>query len=146
MGRKGIGKLSLFSIARNVEVHTKSNAEKHGFIMNADDIEDKIKDRNEAEYNPEPVDSRTIDLDVGTKIILTDMRRRLYRSSPALRRRLARRFSVIGEKNQFDIVLDGTPIMIEDRDYYDRLQYIWSYGERGREAQSTARNLEYSRG
>ena len=33
MGRKGIGKLSLFSIARSVEVHTVKNGEKHGFRM-----------------------------------------------------------------------------------------------------------------
>ena len=31
MGRKGIGKLSLFSIARTVEVHSLRNGEKHGF-------------------------------------------------------------------------------------------------------------------
>jgi DNA topoisomerase VI subunit B len=47
MGRKGIGKLSLFSIAKNIEVHsakqTGAGVEKHGFTIerNPDPEEDR---------------------------------------------------------------------------------------------------------
>ena len=33
MGRKGIGKLSLFSIADTVTVHSVRDGERHGFVM-----------------------------------------------------------------------------------------------------------------
>ena len=55
MGRKGIGKLSLFSIARTVEVHSVRNGEKHGFIMDSEDIEEKIRDGREAQYHPRAI-------------------------------------------------------------------------------------------
>ena len=57
--------------------------------------------------------------------------KREIRRSPALRRRLARRFSVIGVSNKFRVILNGTPISTEDRDYYKKLQYIWTFGEEG---------------
>ena len=44
MGRKGIGKLSLFSIADTVEVQTVRNGEKNGFVMSAKNIASQIQD------------------------------------------------------------------------------------------------------
>ena len=40
MGRKGIGKLSLFSIAKTVEVHSIRGNARHGFRMDLDKIEE----------------------------------------------------------------------------------------------------------
>ena len=131
MGRKGIGKLSLFSIAKTVEVHSVKEAERHGFRMNLGDIDQKIKAGQEGDYYPDAIDIGEVELTRGTKIILTDMKRGLNRSSQALRRRLARRFSVIDGSNDFEVVLDGCPIRIEDRGYYDKLQYIWTFGDNG---------------
>lgn len=142
MGRKGIGKLSLFSIARTVEVHSVRDSERHGFRMDAVKIEEAIKDGDGGEYFPDPVSSETMDLEVGTRIVLTGLKRQLYRSSKALRRRLARRFSIIGPSHGFEIELDGQPITIEDREYHDKVQYIWTFGERGNEIASIARNLQ----
>ena len=145
MGRKGIGKLSLFSIAGKVEVHSKRDGEPHGFIMDAVKIEKAIKkDDGEGQYHPDPVPLGKIRLDSesGTEIILTGLKRKLHLSSAALRRRLARRFSVIGERHSFQIELDGKPVTITDRGYHDKLQYIWTFGERGEEVADVARNLE----
>ena len=142
MGRKGIGKLSLFSIAKTVEVHSVKGSERHGFIMNLDKIQRAIEDDGESEYSPDTVEPPAIEISKGTNIILTDMKRQLFRSSAALRRRLARRFSIIGTNYNFQIELNGTPITIEDRGYYDKLQYMWTFGKRGGEAQSLAKNLE----
>lgn len=143
MGRKGIGKLSLFSIAKTVEVHSVKGSEQHGFVMNLDKIEKAIKDDGEREYSPDPVNPGDVQIGKGTKIILSDMKRQLHRSGAALRRRLARRFSIIGANYDFQIELNGAPISIEDRGYYDKLQYMWTFGKRGEEAQSLASNLEH---
>ncbi len=145
MGRKGIGKLSLFSIARTVEVHSVKQGKRHGFRMNLDDIEKAITDSEDNEYSPDPVDPARVEIAKGTKIFLTDMKRQLHRSSSALRRRLARRFSIIGAKHHFEIELDSAPITIEDRDYYDKLQYMWTFGARGEEARTLASNLEHQK-
>ena len=144
MGRKGIGKLSLFSIARTVEVHSVRNGDKHGFIMDSGDIEKKIKEGREVQYHPRPVDPEGIDLDCGTRIVLTNMKRQLQWTGKALRRRLARRFTIIGPQHHFEMELDGQPVTIEDRDYQDKLQYIWTFGEVGLQNRDTARNLEHS--
>ena len=144
MGRKGIGKLSLFSIARTVEVHSVRNGEKHGFIMDSDDIEERIRDGGEAQYYPSALNPGTVDLERGTRIILTNMKRRLQWTGRPLRRRLARRFSIIGSQHRFEIELDGEPISIEDREYQDKLQYIWTFGDRGLESRDAVKNLEHS--
>ena len=146
MGRKGIGKLSLLSIARDVEIHSIRNGEKHGFVMELDRIEELIEDRKEAEYNPRPIEATAINLDRGTRIVLTNFKRRLNWTSTALRRRLARRFSVIGPNYCFEVDLNGRKITVEDRDYQDKLQYMWAFGSAGSRAQSAAKNLEHSEG
>ena len=146
MGRKGIGKLSLFSIARTVEVHSVKDSQRHGFRMDLSRIEEAIQDEREDSYLPDPVDDGDVTLDRGTKIVLTDMRRRLSHASEALRRRLARRFSVIGGSHHFEVKLNSDPIRIEDRGYYDKLQYMWRFGDNGLEARDMARNLQRDMG
>lgn len=136
MGRKGIGKLSLFSIARTIEVHSKTNDEHHGFRMDSRRIEEAIKDYGESSYHPELITPSEFPSRVGTKLVLTNMKRRLHRASVALRRRLARRFSVISASNRFEIELDGKPVTIQDRGYHDKIQYIWTFGDRGNEVKS----------
>ena len=142
MGRKGIGKLSLFSIARTVEVHTVKDGIKHGFVMDSDQIEAIIADGREAEYNPEAVDPDDVDLERGTRITLANMKRQLQWTGKPLRRRLARRFSIIGALHDFNIVLDGQPITIEDREYQDKVQYLWTFGDAGLRCRDAASNLE----
>ena len=142
MGRKGIGKLSLFSIARTVELHTIKDGVRHGFVMDSDAIETTIAHGREADYNPRPVDPDDIKLERGTRITLTNMKRQLQWTGRPLRRRLARRFSVIGAGHRFNIVFDGQPITIEDREYQDRLQYLWTFGDAGLRCRDTATKLE----
>ena len=144
MGRKGIGKLSLFSIARTIEVYSKTEEEHHGVRMDADRIEEAIKDGGESPYNPESISPSEFRSSVGTKIVLTNMKRRLHRTSAALRRRLARRFSILGASHNFEIELDRKPITIRDRGYHDKIQYIWTFGSRGIEAKSLAIDVEHA--
>lgn len=142
MGRKGIGKLSLFSIAQTVEVHSYKDGEKHGFRMDAIDIEKKITEKPESPYFPDEVDPSLFELDRGTRIILTNMKRKLQWTGRPLRRRLARRFSIIGPQYKFEITVDGQPITIADREYQDKLEYIWTYGEMGLQIRDSASNLQ----
>ena len=130
MGRKGIGKLSLFSVADNVEVQTIKDGESSALCMCLPDIRENIKD-GEGTYFPKSLSSvDRVDFKRGTRIILTELRRgRTIRTASALRKRLARRFSVIGQHQGFRVFVDDTEITPADRDYYGKLQYIWTYDD-----------------
>ena len=129
MGRKGIGKLSLFSIANTVTVHSVKDGESHGFEMRVKDIESALRGGAPA-YHPPNVGAAG-DLAAGTRITLTDVRPRTL-CPKSLRKRLARRFSIIGGAHRFEVSLDGTRITAEDRNYHEKLQYVWLFGEDGR--------------
>jgi hypothetical protein len=131
MGRKGIGKLSLFSIAGCVEVETARDSTKSAFRMVLADIRQRIENQDgEATYHPEPLDATTIDFTNGTRITLTDLRKRqTINTTKALKRRLARRFSIIGDAEGFRIFVNDQEVTPADRDYYDKIQYLWTYGE-----------------
>jgi len=136
MGRKGIGKLSLFAIADMVRVTSikrskKSNPpEKNAFIMKTEDIKKAAAERKD--YLPKPLPPGLIKGKPGTKIILTDLKTKITTSTEtALRKRLARRFSIIGKEHKFSIKVNDTPIGVEDRDYFNKIQYLWSIGQTG---------------
>ena len=136
MGRKGIGKLSLFSIANTIEVQTARNGRVHGFTMSLKDIKQAIEDgTGNNTYHPVPLCEEKLVVERGTRIELTDIRRQLTQAKHALRRRLARRFSVIGHANSFSVSVNRKPIDVADRDYYKNLQYVWHYGEYGSRCQ-----------
>lgn len=142
MGRKGIGKLSAFSIARTVEVHSIKDGDKNGFVMNLKDIEEKIKSvesntnenengskvNKEGEYNPKPIDAKQIEITEGTKLILSDLKKGISTAEKFLKKRLARRFSIIGKEHNFSVRINGNPITITDRDYFRFLEFIWYFG------------------
>ena len=132
MGRKGIGKLSLFSIADIVEIQTVKDGKKNGFVMSAQKIEAQISKQDGSTYYPDPLpdDKFTLDHD-GTRIVLTELKKRVSQAPAALRKRLARRFSIIGTEYNFMVRINGEPVEITDRDYFHKLQYLWYYGEEG---------------
>lgn len=132
MGRKGIGKLSLFSVAREVLVETVKDGEKHAFRMTLEGIGAAIGNKDgEGVYRPEPQTTEGIDFSKGTRLTLSRLKKELYRTPGALRRRLARRFGVIGGKYDFDISLDGEPLSLEDRDYFHKVEFVWLYDDDG---------------
>ncbi len=143
MGRKGIGKLSLFSIADSVKVETASETGTHGFIMDRIRIEETLTADPTAEYHPPPLPTKDITISTGTKITLTNLKRRTNTAARFLRRRIARRFSVIDNHNNFRIFVNGTLVTPSDREYQSKLQYIWTFGDIGDRVANSATNLEH---
>ena len=129
MGRKGIGKLSLFSIADSIVVETVRDSQKSALRMVLNDIKAAIE-RGENRYSPKELPTHTIDFEHGTRITLHGLRKRQTISTQeGLKKRLARRFSIIGPSYDFLISVNGSEITPADRGYYNRLQYIWTYGD-----------------
>ncbi len=136
MGRKGIGKLSLFSIANQVRVYTRiQDGSTEAFLMDANQIKKAIEaeDPSQAKrYVPESIDTDRIPFDgPGTCIKITELKKlRLnWNSVEGLKRRLARRFSIIGENNQFTVRINGHRISLADRDYFHKARFIFQYGQ-----------------
>lgn len=131
MGRKGIGKLSMFSVARTIDVITRKNGIVSSFRMDVDDITQAITDDNN-NYHPQDLQAEDDGSlpESGTKIILTNLKRNISTATPAfIKKRIARRFSIIGPENTFFVKVNGEEITIEDRDYFSKLEYIWYFGE-----------------
>jgi hypothetical protein len=129
MGRKGIGKLSVFSIAREVEVHTARDGERSGFIMRLDDIQHKIgSGGGDSVYHPEEIPAEDVLVTSGTKLILRDLKNQANKTAAHLKKRLARRFSLASTTTGFSIAVDGQAIGIEDRDYFGKIQFLWTLG------------------
>lgn len=141
MGRKGLGKLSLFSIADVIEIQSAKDGEVHGFRMSYAGI--KESEGSDADYySPEPLHDDVVTITKGTQIVLKEIKRqRLGRGATALRKRLARRFSVIGEKHDFRINIDERPVTAADRGDLPTVQFLWAFGDSEPDVSST-RNLQ----
>ncbi|WP_420464649.1 ATP-binding protein [Panacagrimonas sp.] len=141
MGRKGLGKLSLFSIANVIEVQSAKNGGKHGFRMSVPGIQQAVQEKRA--YHPEPLTTEALTVTLGTKIMLRDIKRqRLGKGVAALRKRLARRFSIIGPANGFEIKIDGQPITAADRGDLPKVQFLWTFEGYEPEANSIAHVVE----
>lgn len=136
MGRKGIGKLSMFSVAKEIEVISRKDGILNAFRMNVDNIVTVIKEKEkDGDYHPEvlTVENSALKHD-GTKIILKKLKRNITSLTPEyIRKRIARRFSIIGSKNHFEVFVNDKKVSIADRDYFHKLNYIWYYGEESSE-------------
>ena len=134
MGRKGIGKFSSFGIAKEIEIESVKNEEISRFIMNYDDMLAIATDQSIRFDALAPTGKVT----QGTKITLRNFTKFQRRRIPivTLRRGIARRFSIIGGQNDFEVVINGDPISPEERDLLSLLEndadgnrYIWNYSE-----------------
>lgn len=129
MGRKGIGKLSLFAIADTVRVESAKEGGKAGLILKAADIRAQMTGAD-GEYHPTAIAEGDTPVGAGTRITLTDLRLKPTEGTrTALRRRLSRRFSIIGPDHDFRVVVDGAEVNVTDRDFYSKIEYLWSLGD-----------------
>jgi hypothetical protein len=133
MGRKGIGKLSLFSIADRIEVHSvkkhpDGQLERSGCVMDAAKIKSVIEGQATS-YHPDPVKAENIEIVEGTRITLRNLKLSVDATAPFLKRRLARRFSIIGGDQNFVVKVNDTEISVQDRDFLSKIQYVWYLGD-----------------
>ena len=116
MGRKGIGKLSIFSVAQLAEIYTIEGKERTAFKMDREVIRKAISGKAQKPYRPEEIGAWPSDLKSGTRIVLAGLSKSLSGMTvEGLKRRIARRFSVIGPKFRFAATVNGATIGPEDR-------------------------------
>ena len=128
MGRKGIGKLSLLSIANSIEIHSLSR----GGIGNALKLDKKELERqiksSDGIYHPKETAFTDFGEPHGTRIIIQDFPRDINRTESYLRTRLAKRFILAQGKHPFNILINNKPLTIDDRQYFGKLEFLWPVG------------------
>lgn len=135
MGRKGIGKLSLFAIANKIEVHTrKQNGKKEALLLDAEEIRKQILSESKG-HEAKPYLPTKVKFDEscpahGTKIKIDDLTKLHLdgRTITGLKRRIARRFSIIGQEHNFIVKINGASVTFEDRDYFNKARFLFNYG------------------
>ena len=131
MGRKGIGKLSLFSIANKISVYTrKAGVEPQSFLMDAERIKDAIATEDPSTtkvYEPQMIPFNEAIDQHGTILKITDLKKHriTQTTTTALKKRLARRFSVLGD--DFTIFVNGEKVTFQDRDYFHKARFIFQF-------------------
>ncbi len=126
MGRKGIGKLSLFSIANIIQLHSCKDGIISSLEMNKEDIKSQIKSNDGIYY---PIEIPSISIKKGTTIIISDLKKSVDKSGTYIKKRIAKRFSIIGSEYNFNVHVNDNPVGISDRDFYRRLEFIWLIGD-----------------
>lgn len=128
MGRKGIGKLSVFSIAGKIQVITKKkNSNLLAIELDVKKIQEAIE--NKKPYHPRLIEEKS-EVNItnsGTVLILNNLKKRVNTSlDQNLSQRIARRFSVISE--DFQVSINDKKITMSDRNYFENLEYTLVYG------------------
>jgi hypothetical protein len=145
MGRKGIGKLSVFSIARIVAVYSTKNGKSNGLRIKVEDLEKRIDDG--LPYHPEPVDVPQEYKKPGTTLVLERLKKkRADLTASALRKRLARRFDVLDDTQPadggFEIKVNDETITYDDRQDLKTLEFIWEFGSETLPASALPSNVK----
>jgi Histidine kinase-, DNA gyrase B-, and HSP90-like ATPase len=114
-GRKGLGKLSAFGVAEELEVRSIKNGVAIAIKLNYAEMQRWAKKKGSAPYEPTVIASRTgrtRDAD-GVEITIRGLHRRNRISIDVVRRGLARRLSFIG--HNFRVLVNGQAIQPGDR-------------------------------
>ncbi|OZD03396.1 hypothetical protein CH275_16615 [Rhodococcus sp. 06-235-1A] len=132
MGRKGIGKLSVFSIAEVITVYSTKNGRSNGFKIDIDSLRSRIDAGGN--YEPDEVSVPPEYAKQGTVLVLDSLKsKRADLTASALRKRLARRFDVMDptppSDGGFRIVVNGNAVNWADRQELKKLQFIWEFGK-----------------
>ncbi len=129
MGRKGIGKLAMFSLADEVSVFTKTeDDEVVALKVNVPDLKQAIKEKRQ--YETETItDTSSFAKSHGTTIILAELGREIKTTATYLKKHLARRFSILGSSFDFRVFVNQEEITLEHRGYTTKIEFLWSLGD-----------------
>lgn len=126
MGRKGIGKLSMFALADLVKVTSQAKGDELvGFEVDVPKLKESLQEHSSLELNE--FTGEAFSKGKGTRISLENVLTGLNTTASYLRIKLARRFSVLGDAYGFKVFLDGTEITKADRGFYQHVQFLWVF-------------------
>ncbi len=127
MGRKGIGKLSMFALADELVISSQTTGSAPvGFTIDVPIFKKALAEHTLSflpEFIPPPFPKGH-----GTRIEMKQVLKGLKTTEGFLRIKLARRFSVIGG-HDFSLKLNGNPVTKGHRGFYDAVQFLWTFDD-----------------
>ena len=122
MGRKGIGKLSVFGVARTMTIETTKDGRRTAFRMKIGDILECAGKK--LAYRPQVLadNVKTKNAD-GTVVTLTNLKRSAPIDADSVRRGIARHFSVIG--SGFKVEINGKALGPSDKAGHINVEREW---------------------
>lgn len=129
MGRKGIGKLAMFSLGQIIDVYSIKQGENPiGGRVDVKKLQQSIASGMTTPYQLESLPADVVlPHTTGTIIVLRSLNAQTNKTEAYLRPRLARRFSILDPKNSFEVHLNNKPIVKEDRGFYKDVQFFWTF-------------------
>lgn len=125
LGKKGLGKLSMFGIGKKITISTIKNGKKNSFIMDYDEIK---KCSQQKTYEPVIVD---LDINTeehsGTEIKIENLARKTGFDLPGYRKNILNRFSIfspdfiVNINDDEDLQINSNGILTE------KYQFKWEY-------------------
>ncbi len=127
LGKKGLGKLSMFGIGKKITVSTIKNNKKNSFTMDYDDIK-KLSQTNTYEPPLIAVDEYTTEKS-GTEIRIEKLARQTGFNVESYRTNLVNRFSIFSE--DFIVHINNNPqLEIKENELLkDNSQFNWNFPE-----------------
>ncbi len=127
-GKKGLGKLAVFGIARTIEVYSVKNNLKNAFSINYDDMKSKVS----AEYRPKVIfENEITDDNPGTIVRIKEIKQRSIMDIESLAYNLSRRFSFYDIDFEVKLVDENSKEekTITRSIYFDRLkkEFTWVF-------------------
>lgn len=160
MGKKGIGKFSVFSLGNEYSMATKStedqsykcisleytellgeNADKEQYPVKVLNIEDL----SQWSVLPTMFQQKLSDFDSqsGTVIYIPDLRRHFTKqTTTALVQSLARRFAITSDNYNFSVSLNDQPLDLKNHFYNDSVQFVKYFGYDESEIKDMLKNAE----
>ncbi|UUD36108.1 ATP-binding protein [Mycoplasmopsis citelli] len=129
-GKKGLGKLAVFGIAKTIEVHSVKDNFENSFVMNYD----KLKSEEKDEYMPEILkENQEINTSSHTIIVIRDIIQKNIMNIDELAYSLSKRFSFYDSGFRVKLVNENTneEIEITKSLYFEKLEkeFEWSFPE-----------------
>lgn len=129
MGRKGIGKLSAFGVASILQIRSIKNGFAVCIELDYEDMKEWPKKHLGEPYEPKIIQDRCGKTDEkdGTEVRIRNLHRRSPVNVERIRKRIARRFAVIGDK--FEVVINTAKITPVDRRLKEDCRKYWNVSE-----------------
>jgi len=126
-GKKGLGKLALFGIGDTIEVITKKKGQKVHFMMNWG----RLKHTTGTDYTPEIISIDTSDEPSGTKIILSDLKRKSPFDEKALAVSLSKLFNFFDKTFKVIVIYGDSKTQVDSElKYFDlKKQFEFNFPE-----------------
>lgn len=125
LGKKGLGKLSMFGIGKTITISTIKNGKKNSFIMDYDEIKKRSQQKT---YEPVIVD---LNVDTkepsGTVIIIENLARRTGFNLQGIRNSILNRFSIFSSDFVVHINDDDNMLINHNSILEENYQFKWEF-------------------